>query len=144
MLIKDVDAVYQIECDCFSNPWPLDALKQEVDREASLYSVVTIDDKVVAYGGMRICLDEGEITNIAVNKNYRRTGIGRELFENLLEQAKKRHVDSITLEVRVSNEAAKILYLSVGFKQIAIRKSYYQKPTEDALIMQRHIGLYYK
>lgn len=132
----DIETIYQIECDCFSMPWSIDSLKEEVNSLFAFYNVAAIDDEVVAYAGMRTVLDEGEITNIAVDPNSRGRGIGRELLESIVEQAKKRHISKITLEVRSSNEAAKTLYLSVGFKQIAIRKEYYQKPTEDAIIMQ--------
>ncbi|MDF2612962.1 MAG: ribosomal-protein-alanine acetyltransferase [Clostridia bacterium] len=134
--MEDVEAVFQIECASFSMPWSIESLQQEVSSLFAVYNVVTIDERIVAYGGMRIILDEGEITNIAVDSSYRGRGIGRKLFESLLVQAKQKDVRRITLEVRSSNEAAKRLYLVFGFRPVAIRKGYYQKPTEDAVIMQ--------
>jgi ribosomal-protein-alanine N-acetyltransferase len=140
MVITDIDEVYQIECEAFSMPWSIDSLKEELNNAFAFYSVVTIDNKVAAYGGMRDLLGEGEVTNIAVDKDYRGKGLGRQLLENLLKQAKERCIHSITLEVRSSNEAARMLYQSVGFIQIATRSGYYQRPVEDASIMQLKVG----
>ena len=134
--MEDIDAIYQIECESFSMPWSKDSLKQEVDHLLAFYSVVLVENKIVAYGGMRNILGEGEITNIAVSKNYRGKGIGKVLLRHLLNEARQKLMHTITLEVRASNEVAKALYLSHGFEFIAIRKGYYQKPLEDAIIMQ--------
>ncbi len=134
--MEDIEAIYQIECESFSMPWSKESLKQEVDHLLAFYSVVLVENKIVAYGGMRTILGEGEVTNIAVSKNHRGQGIGRALFRHLLSEATQKMLHTITLEVRASNEAAKALYLSHGFKAIAIRKGYYQKPLEDAIIMQ--------
>lgn len=139
MVIEDIESIYRIECESFSVPWSIEALKQEVSNPIAFYHVAAIGDQVVAYGGMRDVLGEGEITNIAVDKDYRGQGIGKNLLNSLLEHARQRAMDTITLEVRSSNEIAKTLYGSYHFREIAIRKAYYQKPIEDAIIMQLQI-----
>ena len=53
----------------------------------------------------------------------------------MFEEARERGINSITLEVRRSNEAAIKLYERMGFEQTAIRKDFYMKPKEDAIIM---------
>lgn len=139
MVMEDIDRVYEIECDSFSIPWSKESLSQEMENPLAFYSVALVDEKIVAYGGLWAVMGEGEITNIAVQNTYRKKGIGKQVLKDLLERARQNKVFSITLEVRSSNQAAQSLYMSYGFTPIAIRKKYYQKPEEDAVIMQLQI-----
>ena len=88
-----------------------------------------------AYGGMLIAVDEGQITNIATHPDYRRQGYGKAIVEALIKHAKNNRLDSISLEVRVSNKAAIDLYTAIGFKIEGKRKDFYTMPREDALVM---------
>lgn len=133
---EDLEAVYALECACFSVPWSFESLSKEMDQPLATYVVAMENDQCIGYGGMWRILDEGEITNIAVDERFRGKGIGSQILEKLYQEGTEQGLVSITLEVRVSNHAAKKLYEKYGFKEIAIRKNYYQKPTEDALIMQ--------
>ena len=78
---------------------------------------------------------EGEITNVAVAKKFRRRGIGRALMEYMLKEAELLGMESATLEVRISNTPAIRLYESLGFQGEGVRPNFYEKPKEDALIM---------
>ena len=91
--------------------------------------------KVVGYVGMWVILDEGHITNLAVDPAYRRKGIGRALLEHLITEGKKRGVRFLTLEVRSSNLVAQQLYRKLGFYEAGVRPGYYQDNQEDAIIM---------
>lgn len=126
--------VAEIEKSCFSEPWSEKSLSLLLEGEN--FGVVAVSDgKAVAYGGMTCVLDEGAVTNIATLPEYRRKGIGRALLKKMLAEAEKRGVSSVFLEVRVSNEAAKALYLSEGFEEVGVRKDFYRRPREDALQM---------
>ena len=94
----------------------------------------------MGYAGMWIILDEGHITNIAVDPTYRRQGIGQGLLDELTKLAVERGAIAMTLEVRVSNAEAQSLYTKLGFVPRGIRKGYYQDNKEDALIMWRELG----
>ena len=83
-------------------------------------------------------LDEGSLDNLAVTASRRGQGAGRMLFENVLADVRKKGAERIFLEVRESNETALKLYESAGFERLAIRKAYYQDPTEDAIVMDLH------
>lgn len=83
-------------------------------------------------------LNESDLVSIAVRKGYRNMGIARELLDIAYDLAKKRGVELIHLEVRESNEAAIALYESEGFVQDGIRKGYYDKPREDAILYTKH------
>ena len=87
------------------------------------------------YCVLRILADEGEIQRIAVDPAFRRRGAGRKLMEAMAALGRMKGVREVALEVRESNEGARKLYESYGFKQEAVRKEYYHNPTEDAIIM---------
>ena len=82
-------------------------------------------------------VDEGHITNIAVHPNFREKGVGTILLQSLIDHSKDWGCNSLTLEVRASNDAAKGLYKKFGFLEEGIRKNYYSDNEEDAIIMWR-------
>lgn len=135
MEMKDTQKVYQLSKESFSEPWVLSAIEKEITNPVASYFVVEYEGEVIGFGGMWHVLDEGEIINIAVHKSYHRKGIGSLILNQLICEARARNLVVMHLEVRASNEAAKMLYLKQGFNYIATRKSYYHNPTEDALIM---------
>ena len=80
---------------------------------------------------------EGDVTNIAVFPEYRGRGIGAALTKALIVEGRKRGMNAFTLEVRVGNQAAIHIYEKLGFRSEGVRKGFYEKPKEDALIMWR-------
>lgn len=138
MTMADIEAVYALECNCFSVPWSKDSLEKEIANKLAYYVVLEEHEKIIGYGGLWGILGEGEITNIAVDTAYRGKGYGSVIVRELIKYGEKEDFERITLEVRQSNVIAQKLYMKSGFKEIAVRKNYYQKPTEDAIIMAWH------
>ena len=126
--------VAELEKICFSAPWSQQALHLLLGDSA--FGVVLLSEgRVVAYGGMLVVLDEGQVTNVAVHPDYRRMGCGERVVEAFLKEAEKRGIATISLEVRVSNEAAIGLYEKKGFVKAGVRKRFYQHPSEDGYVM---------
>ena len=92
---------------------------------------------MLGYVGMMFVLDEGYIANVAVAPPARRRGVGRALIASLLARADQMQLAFVTLEVRPSNHAAIALYEGFGFEVVGRRKNYYDKPSEDALLMTK-------
>ncbi|NLX61945.1 MAG: ribosomal protein S18-alanine N-acetyltransferase [Tissierellia bacterium] len=137
---RDLDRVMEIENKAFSPPWTREAFLLELTKNLlAKYIVAEVDGQVVGYGGIWLIIDEGHITNIAVDEKYRNKGIGSKIMEGLIQLCIDRNIVSMTLEVRKSNEAAKALYKKFGFKEYGIRKGYYQDNNEDAIIMWKDI-----
>ena len=90
---------------------------------------------LVGYGGMWLMVDEAHITTIAVAPSLRGLGIGELLLNGLIDQAIELQAARLTLEVRLSNDAAQRLYLKYGFEPSGTRPRYYTDNGEDALIM---------
>lgn len=136
MELTDIDGVMAVDRACFSVPWSKESFELELASSLSYYVVAEEDDgAIIGYGGCYKVLDQVEITNIAVLKSRRGQGTGRRLLEALITMAVIGGAGVVNLDVRESNEAAKRLYLGYGFKEVGRRKGYYQKPSEDALLL---------
>jgi len=136
MRLEDLDEVQRIEQASFSTPWPENAYRSELltNRLAS-YLVARVEGRIVAYGGMWLMVDEAHITTFAVHPAWRRQRIGERLLLAFLDLARDRHAREATLEVRLSNLAARRLYEKYGFRPVGVRPRYYSDNNEDALIM---------
>ena len=75
------------------------------------------------------------MTSVAVRDTYRGRGFGRELMQFLMDTAQDAGAERATLEVRISNLKARNLYVSMGFRPVGLRKGYYPKNNEDAMVM---------
>jgi len=90
---------------------------------------------IIGFAGMWNMLDESHITTIGVLPEYRGRGLGEVLFISMMEEAKRREVTWVTLEVRVTNHSAQNLYRKYGFTIQGRRPRYYSDNNEDAFIM---------
>lgn len=133
-----LDALAQIEQECFSLPWSRAMLEEELYNDCAAF-LVAEDEKgtVLGYAGLQVVLDEGYIANVVVRPGYRRRHIAQQLLDVYLRFAQAHSLAFLTLEVRPSNTAAVALYRKYGFIEEGRRRNYYQRPREDALIMTR-------
>lgn len=139
MAVEDLDWVAALEQDTFSLPWSKEAFFDEIGLPDRLFVVAKLHANGqavgVGYSGMFLSFEEGDITNVAVSPKVRGQGIGYHMLNSQMEMAKERGADCFTLEVRVSNEGAIHLYEKLGFEGVGVRRNFYEKPVEDALIM---------
>ena len=130
-----IGGIHGIEIECFSEPWTEEALISQLNGDNHVFLVALDGENVVGYVGMMYVLDEGYISNVAVTSAYRRKNIGDALISELMRRAEALELAFVTLEVRESNESAKALYAKHGFKEVGLRKGYYTKPKENAVLM---------
>lgn len=135
MTSDDVISVHNLETECFDRPWSLQSIEKEVENNNSLFCVCEEEGKVVGYAGMYYVCGEGDITNVAITKEYRGRGLGRELLTEMFKMANIDNIFEFTLEVRETNLAAMNLYKRLGFKVEGVRKNFYENPVEDGIIM---------
>jgi ribosomal-protein-alanine N-acetyltransferase len=137
----DVWSVAAIEAQSFSNPWQPDTFRSLISRNGAYIPVAEAPDgSLVGYAVFWWAADQGELANLAVLESYQRRGIGSALLNLVMDRAREEGLVKLFLEVRRSNERALELYRSRGFTQIGVRKGYYRRPLEDALIFQRPIS----
>ena len=133
-MLEQIEAIEQV---CFSVPWTLAQLASQLDPNRHVFLAAVTDGSVLGYVGMLYVLDEGYIANVAVAPDARRQGVGRALIASLLQRAEELDLAFVTLEVRASNAPAIALYSGFGFEPVGRRKNYYDKPSEDALLMTK-------
>ena len=119
----------------FDDFWTEGVLKKELQNPASTY-IVAIDEQnnVVGYAGIWQPIDEAHITNIVTKKDKRKNKVATHMIEELINIAKLRKLKNITLEVNINNIPAINLYKKYNFKEVGIRKKYYNN-IDDAIIM---------
>ena len=132
---EDLLQICEIEKDNFSLPWSEKSFLESMERNDTVFLVALLRKEVAGYLGCYCVAGEGEITNVAVKSSHRRQGVGGKLLETLYEEAKALHTQEFFLEVRESNEAAIALYSRQGFVKEGVRKNFYEKPVENAVIM---------
>ena len=135
---KDLKQVCKIEKNTFSLPWSYESFFESIKSKDKIYLVAKEDESVLGYCGLWKYYDEGQITNVAVREENRNRQIGYNMLKTLIDYGKMEDMSAFTLEVRVSNSGAIHLYHKLGFEDVGIRKNYYMKPNEDALIMWRY------
>lgn len=138
MTVDDISQVAEIERQIFSIPWSEKAFRDSMESDNTIYIVAKENNNVAGYAGMYLSFEEGNITNVAVNPLSRRKGIGEKIVRDILNRAYEKGVRDVFLEVRETNSVAIALYEKIGFKEEGIRKNFYDKPRENALIMWKH------
>ena len=132
---EDVSQVLTIEKETFSMPWTKRDFEAVLTNAQNLYLVVEKEGEILGYCGLMAVLDEGQITNVAIKKEYRHQGLGQLMLEKLLREGENIGLTQYTLEVRESNQAARALYNRIGFIEAGVRPGFYDKPKENAVIM---------
>ena len=135
MTKEHLDKIKENLKEDFDEFWNENVLKNELENPASTYIVAKDEqNNIVGYAGIWQPIDEAHITNIVTKKDKRRNKIGTKMLEELIKVAKEKKLKDITLEVNVNNIPAINLYKKYNFKEVGIRKKYYNN-TDDAIIM---------
>ncbi len=135
MRCSDLDVVGQIDRRSFPQPWQRSVYETELKNRAAFYLVARIGQEIVGYGGAWVVAGEAHLTTLAVDPKHRGEKVGERLLLSLMEEAVMRRASHATLEVRESNGSAQHLYRKYGFRNAAIRKSYYEDTGENAIVM---------
>lgn len=135
MVPADVPVISRLEEETFSMPWSAEDFLQMIEKEDARYYVAEEDGELLGGCGVLLIVGEGNITNVVIRPDKRNKGIGTGLLQYLIEEGYREGLHAFTLEVRVSNQAAIHVYEKVGFVSEGVRPHFYEKPTEDALIM---------
>lgn len=143
----DLDALVALEGLCFSHPWtPRNFSDAMADPPHNRIVVLRVphpagdpERGIAAYCVYELVAGELHVHNLAVHPGVRRSGLGRLLMRVVLDAAAHQGARVALLEVRRSNEAARRLYESLGFRALGTRRNYYSHPAEDALVMEKRL-----
>jgi ribosomal-protein-alanine N-acetyltransferase len=137
---SEIDEIVAIEHESFTNPWTREMYLAEFAHHGVSFCYVarpSAAGTIVGFCSFWRVLDELHINNLAVRPAYRRSGAATALMTQVLREGARSGARRATLEVRESNAAARLLYERLGFSVAGIRKSYYTKPVEDAVLLWR-------
>jgi len=98
---------------------------------------------LIGYTVVQQVADEYHLLNIAIDPQFQRQGLGREILGYVIADALQRSCAALYLELRASNLAAHALYLAQGFNEIGVRRDYYPSADgrEDAILMALQLSL---
>ncbi len=131
----DVPKIASLESAAFSDPWSERDIFKTVCSEGGICFVAVEGEDVIGYVFGRLIAPEGEIYRIAVREDKRRRGVGYRLLSYMMKTERGHGLETAFLEARESNRAARNLYSAFGFQEIAVRKNYYQNPSDNAVVM---------
>lgn len=134
MTISDLLSIKNILVSDFDDFWKYDILSDELLSSNSKYLVAKFKNEVIGFAGIKTILDEAELMNIVVKKNFRGKGISNCLLDNIFLLCKKNEILRLNLEVNAKNSIAINLYKKYNLKQVGYRKKYYNG-IDDAILM---------
>lgn len=134
---RDASAIYRISKASFTDSWRKETIYDDLSKDHSLYLVCFKGDHMVGYACYWFVLDEAQLVNVAVLPENRKQGLAKQLLEEGLMEARRRHMKTMFLEVRASNLPAQGLYRKYGFSVITLRRGVYDMPREDGYIMKK-------
>jgi ribosomal-protein-alanine N-acetyltransferase len=132
----DLDKITELEAIVFLDPWPRESFEQSLN---DTFLVAFSDCEIIGYVISRIAGVEGEVLSLGVSPGWRKRGVGKCLFQDSTSLLEEAGLEDLFLEVRESNEVAKLFYSGLGFHQVGMRTNYYRFPRENALILRRKI-----
>ncbi|MDQ7878406.1 ribosomal protein S18-alanine N-acetyltransferase [Microbacterium sp. QXD-8] len=135
----DLAAIMALERASFpTDAWSEAMMRQELDSPHGWYVVDDEAGRLVGYAGLRAVAGakDADIQTIAIADASRGRGRGRSILRALLEEAARRSVGHVFLEVRADNPVAQALYTSEGFAEIGRKPRYYQPDDVDAVVMK--------
>ncbi|MBI4397325.1 MAG: ribosomal protein S18-alanine N-acetyltransferase [Elusimicrobia bacterium] len=134
MALEDIPAVAAIERASASSPWSEAQFSAELEKPFADFYVARMSGTVAAFAGVWRVAGEVQVVNIAVHPSWRRRGLGRRMLRRACAEDSK----LFTLEVRESNQAARRLYESEGFRETSRRPGFYEGK-EAAVLMEKNL-----
>jgi ribosomal-protein-alanine N-acetyltransferase len=134
-----ISRIQVIENEAYPDPWTFNMFRQELENRTSYFCVLMISETIAGYGGFWHVVDEVHITKVTVAQPFRGMGYGRVLMNHLLDEGQRLEATYARLEVREANTVAQELYRSLGFQAVGLRKGYYAKTNESAVVMVKEL-----
>ncbi|MGN1481744.1 ribosomal protein S18-alanine N-acetyltransferase [Porcipelethomonas sp.] len=136
---SELEEIAEIEKECIPGGWSEKAFGEWLENKNTILLGAVLDGKIIGFANGAWVIDEGELLNIAVKKEYRKQGIAGLLYEKLEKFFLEQGVTAVFLEVREHNVPAVSFYEKNGFEKTGLRKNYYRNPADNAILMKKNI-----
>jgi len=136
MRAADLHGVLAIERRIYSHPWTPGHFRDSLHAGYSCW-IMECGGQLAGYGVLMLGVDEAHLLNLSVAAECQGQGLGRSLLQHFIAIARGCEAQRMFLEVRPSNEAARLLYGDTGFRELYVRRGYYPADAgrEDAILM---------
>lgn len=161
----DVPMVVAIDRLSFPTPWPASSFLYELSHGTRAFYYVLLkpvtggaapsgrgwrrwlrglidlpgESRVIGYVGFRLQDAGAHVSTLAVHPDWRGGGLGELLLLTAMEKVLELEVDTVTLEMRASNQVAHHLYRKYGFRFKGTHRGYY-RDGEDAWLMEFEVN----
>jgi tRNA threonylcarbamoyladenosine biosynthesis protein TsaB len=139
MTSADLPRIDELEHRLFADPWPRVSFLDALADPRAICLVAERGGGVAGYLVATAISPVAELQNLGTAPEQQRAGVARALVDALLDTCRARGIRELALEVRASNAAAQALYRTHGFRLVGLRRGYYRRPEEDALLMARRV-----
>ncbi|UDG82646.1 ribosomal protein S18-alanine N-acetyltransferase (plasmid) [Candidatus Vallotia cooleyia] len=139
MIASDLDEVEAVERVVYTFPWTRESFEDSLNNGHFGICLRNDADALVGYCMMMLVVDEMHLLNLCVTPDAQGKGVGVTLMHEVVQIARTHHINSILLDVRLSNHHAIRLYKRFNFVVIGRRKNYYSllnRAREDAIVMR--------
>ena len=137
---EDIKYIVELEAKTFSDAWTEKSVRDTFEQKQAFITVAEDDDELIGYCILYYVMDEAEIARIATSEAVRRKGVGKGLLNYTCECCREKQIERLLLDVRENNEGAIAFYQNYGFNIDGIRKSFYEMPKEDAVLMSMNLA----
>ena len=137
----DIQPILEIEKRVHVSPWTEDNFTLELSKPYSHFLVMTDDEtdsKIAGYIIYWVLFEDCQILNIVVDLPFRGLGMAKKMIRQAAQDAMKKGIKKLSLEVRKSNDPAIQLYQKLRFVITQVRRNFYSNG-EDAYQMVLHL-----
>ena len=139
-VMEDAAAIAEMEHQIFTDAWSEKSVLDTMSQKNAVCLTAEKAGRIIGYVLAYTAADEAEIARIAVTEEFRRQGTARAIMQELEAVCSKNGIRRLLLDVRESNQGARIFYTDMGFREDGVRRQFYENPQEDGILMSRELG----
>jgi ribosomal-protein-alanine N-acetyltransferase len=136
LIRRDMDEVLQIERGSFQFAWTEEEFLCCLRQRNCIGTVAELDHKIVGFMIYELHKSMLRILNFAVAPEFRRSGIGQQMVQRLIDKLSQQRRREIVLEVRETNVPAQLFFAGCGFRAVTVLRHHYDDTCEDAYYMR--------
>lgn len=136
MIRRDLGDVVDIEREAFEFAWSEDEFIQCLRQRNAIGMVAAQGDQVLGFVIYELHKSKLHILDFAVRKGCRKQGVGRALFNKIVQKLRPTGRVRIMLEVRETNLDGQLFWRALGCRCISTIRDFYDDTDEDAYVMQ--------
>ena len=136
LIRRDMADVLRIEHESFEFPWAEEDFLGCLRQRNCIGMVAEHEQKIVGFMIYELHKSKLNILNFAVGDETRRSQVGTQMVQKLVDKLSQQRRNEIILEVRETNLSAQLFFSNHGFRAVSILRGHYDDTAEDAYVMR--------